>query len=200
MERVGGRPLSEFIQTASPEAKQRAGRTLTELFFEMAFRHRALHADPHPGNYLFDADGTVGLLDFGCVKRFDAVWIGNYARAVLAALDDDRQGCLDACRACGAWVGHTPAAGDAIWAFCDTLVAPWRQGVYTIGGAEDTLMERLQAPAQRMWPHREIRGPGHVLFLHRSLGGLYAMARKLQVSGEWGALVREHTATAIAAA
>ena len=27
-----------------------------------------LHADPHPGNYRFNADGTVGFVDFGCVK------------------------------------------------------------------------------------------------------------------------------------
>jgi predicted unusual protein kinase regulating ubiquinone biosynthesis (AarF/ABC1/UbiB family) len=28
-----------------------------------------MHADPHPGNYLFNADGTLGLVDFGCVKH-----------------------------------------------------------------------------------------------------------------------------------
>lgn len=198
MDRVDGVPLSEFIRTASPDARQRAGHTLAALFFEMAFRHRVLHADPHPGNYLFQPDGTVGILDFGCVKRFEGDWIASYAGAVLAALDGDRQGCLDACRAVGAWVGDTPEAGDAIWEFCDTLVAPWREGAYTIGGGDDTLMERLQAPAMRMWPHREIRGPRHVLFLHRTLGGLYAMARQLTVRGEWGALVREHTTRAVA--
>jgi predicted unusual protein kinase regulating ubiquinone biosynthesis (AarF/ABC1/UbiB family) len=33
------------------------------------FRHaNLLHADPHPGNYRFNGDGTVGFLDFGCVK------------------------------------------------------------------------------------------------------------------------------------
>ena len=30
---------------------------------------KALHADPHPGNYLFRSDGRIGLVDFGCVKR-----------------------------------------------------------------------------------------------------------------------------------
>jgi len=196
MDRLAGVPLSEFVQSAAPEARQRAGHTLAELFFEMAFHHRVLHADPHPGNYLFGPDGTVGVLDFGCVKRFEGPWIDDYARAVRAALDGDRRGCLDACRACGAWVGDTPEAGDAIWEFCDTLVAPLREGSYTIGGPDDTLMERLQAPALRMWPHREIRGPRHVLFLHRTLGGLYAMTRKLTVSGEWGALIRKHTSPA----
>lgn len=34
-----------------------------------SYRHAKLfHADPHPGNFRFGADGTVGFVDFGCVK------------------------------------------------------------------------------------------------------------------------------------
>jgi predicted unusual protein kinase regulating ubiquinone biosynthesis (AarF/ABC1/UbiB family) len=34
-----------------------------------SLRHgNLLHADPHPGNYRFNTDGTIGVLDFGCVK------------------------------------------------------------------------------------------------------------------------------------
>lgn len=33
------------------------------------FRHaNLLHADPHSGNFRFNTDGTVGFVDFGCVK------------------------------------------------------------------------------------------------------------------------------------
>jgi predicted unusual protein kinase regulating ubiquinone biosynthesis (AarF/ABC1/UbiB family) len=38
-------------------------------FSQSNFRHaNLLHADPHPGNYRFSSDGTVGFVDFGCVK------------------------------------------------------------------------------------------------------------------------------------
>jgi serine/threonine protein kinase len=30
---------------------------------------KAVHADHHPGNYLFRPDGGIGLVDFGSVKR-----------------------------------------------------------------------------------------------------------------------------------
>jgi hypothetical protein len=34
-----------------------------------SFRHaNLLHADPHPGNFRFNPDGSVGFVDFGCVK------------------------------------------------------------------------------------------------------------------------------------
>ena len=35
----------------------------------------AIHADPHPGNYLIQPDGAIGLVDFGCVKKFSAEFI-----------------------------------------------------------------------------------------------------------------------------
>ena len=45
------------------------GARLYELFFYQVFRVRALHADPHPGNYLFTPEGNIRLVDFGCVKE-----------------------------------------------------------------------------------------------------------------------------------
>jgi Ser/Thr protein kinase RdoA (MazF antagonist) len=50
------------------------GQRLVELFYFQIHRLRTLHADHHPGNFLFKADGQIGVVDFGCVKKinFDA--------------------------------------------------------------------------------------------------------------------------------
>ena len=39
-----------------------------------------IHADQHPGNFLFQPDGRFGLVDFGCVKRvnFDVVELRRF--------------------------------------------------------------------------------------------------------------------------
>lgn len=197
MDRLMGVPLEDFASSASDETRQRAGLNLAELFFEMAFVKRLLHADPHPGNYLFEPDGRVGLLDFGCVKRFDPYWIGHYARTVLAALDGDREACLQAVRDLGAWVGDSPEAADAIWDFCQAVVAPWREGSYTIGGTNDSLLDRARPVAEALWRHREIHGPPDIIFLHRTLGGLYTLARRLKVTAEWGPMLRRYLGHAV---
>lgn len=47
-----------------------------------------LHADPHPGNYLFMNDGRLCLLDFGCVKQMpDDIRqaMRGYVRAAIVA-------------------------------------------------------------------------------------------------------------------
>jgi predicted unusual protein kinase regulating ubiquinone biosynthesis (AarF/ABC1/UbiB family) len=69
MSRVPGLRLQDFLKTNPPqELRDTLGEGLTRLFFYQLFRVQALHADPHPGNYLFNSDGTIGLVDYGCVK------------------------------------------------------------------------------------------------------------------------------------
>ena len=36
---------------------------------------KAVHADHHPGNYLFRPDGGIGLVDFGSVKHLGKIAI-----------------------------------------------------------------------------------------------------------------------------
>lgn len=54
------------------QARQDLKDTWAEIigrFVTGSYRHANLfHADPHPGNYRFGLDGTVGFVDFGCVK------------------------------------------------------------------------------------------------------------------------------------
>ncbi len=200
MDRMPGVPLDRFLESASREARQRAGLTLAELYYEMTFRHRTLHADPHPGNYLFDPDGRVSLLDFGCVKRFDEFWLGNYGRSALCALEGDREGFLEACRRIDGWHGDSPEAADLLWRFADTLSAPYRAGQYTIGDHQASMLDRLRPLATEMIRYPEISMPRDLIYLHRSLGGLYLLARRLVVTHDWGSLLRSHASFAIARA
>jgi hypothetical protein len=70
-----GRTLTAFLETKpSQKVRDLVGARLFELFDIQSCNLKTLHADPHPGNYLFKPDGTIGMLDFGCVKRFDLDW------------------------------------------------------------------------------------------------------------------------------
>jgi predicted unusual protein kinase regulating ubiquinone biosynthesis (AarF/ABC1/UbiB family) len=81
MSRVPGLRLQDFLKTSpAQELRDRLGTGLTRLFFFQLFRVQALHADPHPGNYLFNNDGTIGLVDFGCVKYLKPEVVRCYAQ------------------------------------------------------------------------------------------------------------------------
>jgi len=81
MSRVPGLRLREFLKTnPTQELRDELGANLCRLFFFQLYRVQALHADPHPGNYLFNDDGTIGLVDFGCVKHLKAEVVSCYAQ------------------------------------------------------------------------------------------------------------------------
>jgi predicted unusual protein kinase regulating ubiquinone biosynthesis (AarF/ABC1/UbiB family) len=81
MSRIPGLPLGKFLETKPSQAlRDQVGTALTRLFFFQLFKVQALHADPHPGNYLFDRDGTIGLVDFGCVKYLKPEVVRCYAQ------------------------------------------------------------------------------------------------------------------------
>jgi predicted unusual protein kinase regulating ubiquinone biosynthesis (AarF/ABC1/UbiB family) len=81
MSRSPGSILSTFLKSnPSQDIRDKLGVGLTHLFFFQLFRLKALHADPHPGNYLFNRDGTISLVDFGCVKHLKPQVVRCYSQ------------------------------------------------------------------------------------------------------------------------
>lgn len=83
---------------AAQHADQALKNRWTEIiarFVHGNFRHgNLLHTDPHPGNYRFNPDGTVGFLDFGCVKvlpeRLRHPWVAMNRAALEGRFEDCR--------------------------------------------------------------------------------------------------------------
>lgn len=76
---IEGRHLRDYLRTKPTQDERDAiGERLLDLFFRQAFDFGLLHADPHPGNYLFLDGGRIGLLDFGCSKKFDAMFMKEH--------------------------------------------------------------------------------------------------------------------------
>jgi predicted unusual protein kinase regulating ubiquinone biosynthesis (AarF/ABC1/UbiB family) len=200
MDRLDGVHVEEFVASASAEALRRAGQTLGEIHYKQAFELRTLHADPHPGNYLFEADGRIGLLDFGCIKRFDEFWIGAYARTALAAFDGDRDGTIRGARDAGVLQGDSRKAEDALWAFCQSLIRPYRMGFVIPGGEHDDWMGPIMDASRSLIGVREIQVPRNIIYLHRALVGNYNLLRRLKAGGEWGVVMRRYCEHAVAVA
>jgi predicted unusual protein kinase regulating ubiquinone biosynthesis (AarF/ABC1/UbiB family) len=83
--------------TAAQQADQDLKNTWAEVITRFSngnYRHANLmHADPHPGNYRFNPDGTVGFVDFGCVTTLPEA-MRRASVAIVRAAIDDREGDL----------------------------------------------------------------------------------------------------------
>lgn len=70
MDWMEGVHLSEFCNQNQPqESRDKVGQTLWDFYMFQIHKLKKFHADPHPGNFLVDADDQLLAIDFGCMKE-----------------------------------------------------------------------------------------------------------------------------------
>ncbi|WP_080239765.1 ABC1 kinase family protein [Spirosoma rigui] len=92
MDWLDGMHLKEFLKTnPSQQVRNQIGQALWDFYDYQIHTLRQVHADPHPGNFLMRPDGTMGVIDFGCVKVIPDFYYDNYFRLVNPdTIEDDR--------------------------------------------------------------------------------------------------------------
>lgn len=84
-----------YLDGADWPQAQHADKSLKDVWAEAIQRFidsnvrlaNLVHADPHPSNYRFFTDGTVGFLDFGCVQVLTEQESYNWVAMTRAALE-----------------------------------------------------------------------------------------------------------------
>ncbi len=72
MEFIEGVDVETFMASRPAQAERdRFGTLLYRAMFRVYYAGRLNYADPHPGNFIFLPDGRLGLIDFGCLWRFN---------------------------------------------------------------------------------------------------------------------------------
>jgi ubiquinone biosynthesis protein len=92
MEWLDGAKLSDPAVRQLPDIDLcQVTRHGAEMYLEMIFHHGFYHGDPHPGNLVVLADGTIGLLDFGMVGRLDEQLREDIEDMLAAIVTQDAQ-------------------------------------------------------------------------------------------------------------
>jgi predicted unusual protein kinase regulating ubiquinone biosynthesis (AarF/ABC1/UbiB family) len=92
MDWLEGLHLKEFLQTnPSQEVRNRVGQLLWDFYHFQIHELKQVHADPHPGNFLMNANGTLGVIDFGCIKVIPEDFYQNYFKLINKDTLSDRQ-------------------------------------------------------------------------------------------------------------
>ncbi|MGY5850308.1 ABC1 kinase family protein [Salegentibacter sp. F14] len=70
MDWMTGVHLSEWTKTNQDQEKaNKIGQALWDFYMFQMHRLKAVHADPHPGNFLIDEQANLIAIDFGCIKE-----------------------------------------------------------------------------------------------------------------------------------
>ncbi len=92
MDYLSGSHLKEFLQTnPTSKIKNKLAQILWDFYEYQLHTQKAIHADPHPGNFLFQDDGTVGVIDFGCIKEVPHDFYYNYFPLLIEEVQHDQR-------------------------------------------------------------------------------------------------------------
>ncbi len=185
MQALPGQHLAEWLaQGPSQAERDRYGQLIFESFMLMVFELGRLHADPHPGNYLFMPDGRLGLLDFGCTRVLPPRLVEGLARAWSAALAPDGDAALhSAYQALGLIDASLDLASfcrelrPALAPLLDWQLAPFREPVFDFGARAP--LPHLGRSQQRV-AMRHLHGmPPELPYLDRAFLGLNQLLAQL---------------------
>lgn len=90
MDLLQGQHLAEYLQTQpSEEEKNQVAQALWDFYEYQLHELRCIHADPHPGNFLFTQKATVGVIDFGCVKEVPDDFYHSYFPLLIQEVQEN---------------------------------------------------------------------------------------------------------------
>lgn len=78
----------------------------TQVLCRMVFEDGFFHADPHPGNFLIEEDGRLGIIDFGMVGTLDEPLRERLTLVLMAVMTNDAQRLADGIVGLGAARGR----------------------------------------------------------------------------------------------
>lgn len=193
MDWLEGMHIKEFLKTnPTQEIKNQIGQRLWDLYDFQLNKLKAIHADPHPGNFLFKADGSVGVIDFGCVKRIPEEFYSKYFRLMddrlLHGSDDELMSLfidLDFIT--------TEDSDEERHMFFDVfknlmqlLTMPFRADEFYFGG--DKYYNSVHEYGLELSKRKDLkkagsaRGSKHLVYVNRTYLGLYSMLNELNAT------------------
>jgi predicted unusual protein kinase regulating ubiquinone biosynthesis (AarF/ABC1/UbiB family) len=199
-----GRVLTqELVQGLSWSAALTAEQELRDQWGEAIWRFTygtynhicALHADPHPGNYLFHEDGSVSFLDFGCVKRFSRDQFAMFDTIMREVLRNDARGTWRSCVEAGFWRSTDPVTPEEVLAYWrEDWEMLWAQQRFVV--TPETVARRVERRCSRSGPSakalRLLKMPPEYTIMGRVELGVEAVIAQLRAGNEWGTIAAEH--------
>lgn len=65
-----GRPIKDVAADADQKTRDTIAVNMFRAWYLPFYKYGVIHGDPHLGNYTVRADGSVNLMDFGCIRIF----------------------------------------------------------------------------------------------------------------------------------
>ncbi|TDE12021.1 ABC1 kinase family protein [Dyadobacter psychrotolerans] len=196
MDWMTGKHLSEWCKTnPSQESANKVAQALWDFYMFQVHQLKKVHADPHPGNFLVDADENLIAIDFGCMKAIpDSFYHPYFELAEKENLDNpaiykakliELEILLDK---------DTPAEtvyfSNLFYDVLSLLTQPFQSETFDF--SDETFFGKLAELGERYANDKELkkmnvnRGSKHFIYINRTFFGLFSLLHDLKATVNTG--------------
>ncbi|MFD2202544.1 ABC1 kinase family protein [Shivajiella indica] len=192
MDWIEGNHIKEWLETnPSQEEKNRIGQALWDFYHHQVHNLKQLHADPHPGNFIIQDDGKLGIIDFGCVKILPEDFYHGYFSLIKRDLLINEEE-LNAIFYGLEFISDKDTEEEKVYfkgvfkEMISLLGKPFHAESFDF--ADDSYFEQIFKLGDRISndkmfkKSRQARGSRHGLYINRTYFGLYNLLNQLQAN------------------
>jgi predicted unusual protein kinase regulating ubiquinone biosynthesis (AarF/ABC1/UbiB family) len=183
MSYLEGRPIEDLEQADAAE-RHRVAAALFDLSLREVFDWGLVQTDPNFANYRYAPDGCIQLLDFGAARLYPQARREAF-RALAKAGVDGTPVAIEQAAIRVSYLDHAdpPAYRAGVVDLIRTAFEPARSGEEYDFGRSDLARRASEQVLDLRFRQRFSRlPPPDVLFLHRKLGGLYLLFKRLRAT------------------
>ena len=190
---LDGEPLMAWTKR-DQAARDRLAANMFRAWYVPFYEYAVIHGDPHLGNYSVRADGSLNLLDYGCIRIFEARFVGGVIDLYHALQTGDEALAVHAYETWG-FTGLSKEIIDVLNLWADFVYDPIlddRARRIQIEGQGTAYGAKVAAKV-----HRELRRLGGVspprefVYMDRAAIGLGSVFLHLAAQVNWHALFEE---------
>lgn len=190
MDWLNGLHLKEFLATnPDQETRNQVGQALWDFYHYQMHELKAVHADPHPGNFLFTNQGKLGIIDFGCIKEIPSDFYDTYFALINPAILNHKNKMMAIFRELEFILDEDSPElvtffFDLFYKMIELLGRPFADSTFDFG--DNSYVDEVYgyfeyvAGIDELKNANAARGSQHGLYINRTFFGLYTLLNDLK--------------------
>lgn len=180
-----GVPLKEWIDSnPTSDQKKHMAHLILDLYCQEFFEWGLVQTDPNYGNFLVRNDSQLVLLDFGSTQTYEPSFVQDYCSVLLAMNSGDPQAIIEESIKFQLLDPREDETAKKNYVeFMKLSLEPFSAHLQPFHFADKDYAERTLKVGRSFSNSLKYSAPPkHILLLHRKLGGIFNIIRRMDVA------------------